>query len=313
VTHISFGIHIGQQNISIDELRRVWSFADTHGFDWLSIWDHFYSGTDETAPHFEAVALLGALASETRHVRIACMVFATQYRNLGLLAKSMMTVDHLSGGRLEFGLGAGWHEPEFRAFGYDFLPVGQRMDQLDEGLRAMRSLLERETTTLDGRWSQLREARVNPKPLQPRIPLWVGGQGERRTARSAARYADGWNIPYVGPDDFARKSAILDEWCAKEGRDPAAVRRATQLGFFMAATNDQAAVDAALDAMAQKLGQQAHTRRAGQLTGGPAEVAETIADYAAHGVTALNIAIRPPVDWPALETFVAEIMPRFAG
>jgi alkanesulfonate monooxygenase SsuD/methylene tetrahydromethanopterin reductase-like flavin-dependent oxidoreductase (luciferase family) len=241
------------------------------------------------------------------------MVFATQYRNLGLLAKSMMTVDHLSGGRLEFGLGAGWHEPEFRAFGYDFLPVGQRMDQLDEGLRAMRSLLERETTTLDGRWSQLREARVNPKPLQPRIPLWVGGQGERRTARSAARYADGWNIPYVGPDDFARKSAILDEWCAKEGRDPAAVRRATQLGFFMAATNDQAAVDAALDAMAQKLGQQAHTRRAGQLTGGPAEVAETIADYAAHGVTALNIAIRPPVDWPALETFVAEIMPRFAG
>lgn len=309
---ITFGMHVGQQNIGIEELRRLWTYADTHGFGWLSIWDHFYSGTDERAPHFEAVALLGALASETRNLRIGCMVFATQYRNLGLLAKSMMTVDHLSGGRLEFGLGAGWHEPEFRAFGYDFLPLGQRMDQLEEGMRAMRSLLGDEATTLDDRWTRLREARVNPKPLQARIPLWVGGQGERRTARIVARYADGWNIPYVSAADFQHKSAVLDEWCATEGRDPATIKRATQLGFYMAATDAQPAVDAALDKMAQQLGQQAHTRRAGQLTGGPAAVAEAIADYAAHGVTDLNIAIRPPVDWAALDAFVAEVMPRFA-
>lgn len=308
---ITFGIHIGQQNISIDELRRLWTYADTHGFGWLSIWDHFYSGTDETAPHFEAVALLGALASETRNLRIACMVFAAQYRNLGLLAKSMMTVDHLSGGRLEFGLGAGWHEPEFRAFGYDFLPLGQRMDQLDEGMRALRGLLTDETTTLNGRWTQLHAARVNPRPVQARIPLWVGGQGERRTARIAARYADGWNIPYVSPADFAHKSSVLDDWCASEGRDPAEVKRATQLGFYMAATDDQPTIAAASGKMVQQLGQQAHTRRAGQLTGGPREVAEIIADYAAHGVTALNIAIRPPIDWAALEAFVGAIMPRF--
>jgi alkanesulfonate monooxygenase SsuD/methylene tetrahydromethanopterin reductase-like flavin-dependent oxidoreductase (luciferase family) len=308
---ITFGIHIGQQNIGIDELRRLWAYADTHGFGWLSIWDHFYSGMDETAPHFEAVALMGALASETRNLRIGCMVFATQYRNLGLLAKSMMTVDHLSGGRLEFGLGAGWHAPEFAAFGYDFLPLGRRMDQLDEGMRAMRSLLDNETTSLDGQWTQLHEARVNPRPLQAQIPLWVGGSGERRTARIAARYADGWNIPYVSPADYAHKSAVLDEWCAKEGRDPAAIKRATQLGFFMAASDAQPAIDAALADMEVKLGPQAHTRRPGQLTGGPTAVSAAIADYAAHGVTALNLAIRPPIDWSALEVFVAEVMPRF--
>ena len=308
---ISFGIHIGQQNITIDELRRVWTYADTRGFGWLSIWDHFYSGTDDRAPHFEAVALLGALASETRNLRIACMVFATQYRNLGLLAKSMVTVDHLSGGRLEFGLGAGWHEPEFRAFGYDFLPVGRRMDQLDEGMTAMRALLGGGPTTLRGGWAQLTDARVNPRPLQERIPLWVGGQGERRTARIAARHADGWNIPYVSPEDYARKSGVLDDWCAREGRDPATVRRATQLGFYMAAHDDHASVDAALAKMEQQLGPQVHMRREGQLSGGPGEVAERLATYAAHGATAINIAIRPPVDWDALDVFVGEVMPRF--
>ena len=305
---ITFGIHIGQQNITVDELRHVWTFADAHGFGWLSIWDHFYCATDDRDPHYEAVALLGALAAETHHLELGCMVFAAPYRNLGLLAKAMITVDHLSGGRLAFGLGAGWHEPEFRAFGYPFLPVKERLDMLDEAMRAMRSFLDHEVTDFHGRYFDFTDAYMNPRPLG-RIPLWVGGRGEKRTARIAARYADGWNIPYVSPEGYREKTAALEHWCEVEGRDPAAVKRATQLGFFMAVSDEPVALEAADAEMRRKI---PHQDPAGQLTGGPSAVAARIREYQEAGVTALNLALRPPVDRTALEVFVRDVMPLFS-
>jgi alkanesulfonate monooxygenase SsuD/methylene tetrahydromethanopterin reductase-like flavin-dependent oxidoreductase (luciferase family) len=305
---ITFGIHLGQQDISADETRRLWRYADTRGFGWMSVWDHFYRRDDDRAPHFEAIALLGALAVETTRIRFGCMVFAIQFRNLGLLAKSLITLDHLSGGRCEPGLGAGWHEPEYRAFGYPFDSVKERLDQLEEGAVALRKLLEQEVTDHDGRYFRLTGAYMNPKPVHGRMPLWVGGGGERRTARIAARHADGWNIPYIGPEEYRHKMAVLDEWCAKEGRDPAAIRRATQLGFYMAPEDDQRSVDAALAVMTSQLGEQSPARLAGNLTGGPAAVVERIAAYRAAGVSDLNIAIRPPVNWDALDAFVERVM-----
>jgi alkanesulfonate monooxygenase SsuD/methylene tetrahydromethanopterin reductase-like flavin-dependent oxidoreductase (luciferase family) len=308
---ITFGIHLGQQDISADELRRLWRYADTRGFGWMSVWDHFYRRDDDRAPHFEAIALLGAMAVETTRIRFGCMVFAVQFRNVGLLAKSVLTIDHLSGGRFEPGLGAGWHEPEYRAFGYDFAPVKRRLDQLEEGMAVLRMLLEQDVTSHHGRYFQLTDARMNPKPVAGRVPLWIGGGGERRTARIAARHADGWNIPYVGPEEYRHKMAVLDEWCAVEGRDPAALRRATQLGFYMAAADDRRAIDAALAVMTDQLGEQPPARLAGNLTGGPADVIERVAAYREAGVTDLNIAIRPPVDWSALDAFVERVMPEF--
>jgi alkanesulfonate monooxygenase SsuD/methylene tetrahydromethanopterin reductase-like flavin-dependent oxidoreductase (luciferase family) len=304
---ITFGIHVGQQNISIDELRRLWTFADDNGFGWLSVWDHFYCATSDQDPHYEAVALLGALAAETRNLRFGCMVFAAPFRNLGLLMKSMVTVDHLSGGRLEFGMGAGWHEPEFRAFHFDLLPVKQRLDRLEEAMRVLRSFLDNEVIEHHGTYFDFTNAYMNPRPLG-KLPLWIGGLGEQRTARMAAKYADGWNIPYVGPGAYQHKCAVLDEWCAKEGRDPSAVARATQLGFFMAASDDPAVMAAAEAEMRRKI---PHQTPSGQLTGSPAQVIERVAKYQEAGVTALNIAIRPPVDWPALEAFAGEVMPVF--
>lgn len=305
---ITFGIHLGQQDISADDIRRLWRYADGHGFGWMSVWDHFYRRDDDGAPHFEAIALLGAMAVETTRLRFGCMVFAVQFRNIGLLAKSLLTIDHLSSGRFEPGFGAGWHEPEYRAFGYQFASVKERLDQLEDGLIALRQLLTQESTTYESRYAHLTDARLNPKPMRGQIPLWVGGGGERRTARIAARHADGWNIPYVSPDDYRRKCEVLDRWCQVEGRDPSAVRRATQLGFYMAASDDQRAADAASAKAAAQRGAQS----AGNLTGGPSAVVELVAAYQSAGVTDLNVAIRPPVDWEALDAFVERVMPEFA-
>ena len=304
---ISWGIHVGQQNIAIEDLRRLWTYADTHGFGWLSIWDHLYCATDERDPHFEAVACLAAAACDTKNLRLGCMVFATPYRNLGLLAKSLITLNHLSGGRVEPGLGAGWHEPEFRAFGYPFPPIKERMDMLAEGMQAMRSLIDNEVTDFHGTYIDLTNAYMNPRPVG-KLPLWIGGRGEKRTARLAARYADGWNIAYVSPEDLAHKFAVLDHWCEVEGRNPAQIARAVQLGFFMAASDQPDAMAAAEAEMRRKV---PHQDPAGQLMGSPAQVTDRLSAYEAMGVKEINLAIRPPVDWAALETFVNEVMPAF--
>ena len=127
------GIHGAQQDIEIDDLRRLWKFADQGGFDFISVWDHFYEAPpiDGNSPVFEAIALMSALASETENVRIGCHVLCMTYRNPGLLANSLMTIDHLSKGRLEVGLGAGWQIPEHKAYGFSFDSPAQRSDRLE--------------------------------------------------------------------------------------------------------------------------------------------------------------------------------------
>jgi len=305
-----FGIHVGQQNCGIDELRRLWTYADQNGFIWVSVWDHFYCRTDPAAPHFEAVPLMAAMACETRSIRIGCLVFAAAFRNPGLLAKSMVTIDHLSGGRAEVGLGAGWHEPEYRAYGYPFPPIRDRMDHLEESARAMTGLLTQETTTLDGRYVQLNNTYANPKPVRGRLPLWIGGTGERRTLRIAARYADGWNAAYIGPEEYQRKSEVLDQWCEREGRDPATIERSVNVGFYMGATD--AAAPAAIEKMHAQLQEEAALRADGQLTGGPSEAIARLGAYRDAGAEWVNLVIRPPVDWDALQAFVEEVMPALA-
>ncbi len=310
MTPMRFGIHVGPQNTTVDELRQLWHFADVHGLYWFSVWDHFYARTSDQIPHFESIALLSAIACETVRIRFGCMVFAVQFRNIGLLAKSLVTIDHLSGGRLEVGLGAGWHEPEYRAFGYPFLSDRERLDQLEEGIQALRALLEQDAVTFEGRWIQLREARVLPKPRQTQLPLWVGGAGERRTARIAARYADGWNIPYVSPAGFRQKRAALEHWCEVEGRDPATLRLAVQVGLYMAPEDDDQVVARLRAHLAEQVGPQA-LEQPGWLVGGPSKITEELQAYREAGADWINLTLRPPVDFEALQAFVEEVMPHF--
>src|SRR5262245_62348763 len=154
-----FGIHAGPQDCSIEELRRLWRIADEKGFHWCSVWDHLFSVSDlsdPAKPSFEGVASMAALAAETRRVRVGCLVFCVCYRSVGVLAKAAVTIDHLSGGRCELGIGAGWNEFEARAFGVDFPPIKERLDRLEETARILRALFSGEPVTFEGRHYALR-------------------------------------------------------------------------------------------------------------------------------------------------------------
>ena len=309
---MKFGIHTGPQLCTIDQLRELWRFADTRGFHWVSIWDHFYpaqfSGHD--GPCLEAVATHTALACETRNVRVGCLVYCVPYRHPAVLAKALATIDHVSGGRMECGLGAGWHQQEFDAHGIPFLPIAARLDQLEEAAQIVRSLFDNERTTFLGKHFQLTEAYSEPKPLQKRPRLWIGGGGEKRLLRMVARYADGWNIPFVPPDVYAHKNSVLDAWCAREQRDPKSVLRTVNLGPALA--ERAADVPRLEEQLGLQFGKTLSFLRPGMLVGTPEQVIERIGDYQRAGAEWVILALRAPFDLRGLELFVERVMPAFA-
>jgi len=306
---LALGAHLGQQNLSANEIRRLFRRFDAAGLDWISIWDHFYEAPPAggTQPHFEAVSLLGALAVETSRARIGCLVFYPGYRNPASLAKVATTVDHLSGGRFVLGLGAGWHEQEARAYGYDFPPIGTRLDLLDESCRIVRGLLTQERTTFAGKHFRVEDASCLPRPLQARLPVWIGGVGEKRTLRLAARHADGWNAAYVSPAEFARLSRVLDDWCAEENRDPKAIERTVNLSFHL--TTDAARATQVEQELRRAWGPAAERMLSGSLIGTPERAAERLAEYAAAGAHGINVALRAPWDAEALDAYIDEVVP----
>src|SRR5437899_5454171 len=223
---VTLGVHTGLQNTTVDDLTAVWRHAEDLGFDWISIWDHFYAADDTGgAMCFEAVAAHAALACATSRVRCGSLVYSVGYRHPAVLANAIATIDPLSGGRADLGLGAGWSQLEYDAYGIPFPPVKVRMDMLEEGVKCVRGLLRDEVTDFKGEHFVLTGARCEPRPVQAELPIWVGGAGEQRTLRIAARYADGWNIPFIAPDVFSHKQAVLAQRCEEVGRDPASIRR----------------------------------------------------------------------------------------
>ena len=199
----TFGVHTGLQNTTVDELRSLWRRIEELPFDWISIWDHFYSADFTGAHCLEAVSAHAALACETSRVRVGSLVYCAGYRHPAVLANAIATIDHLSGGRADLGLGAGWAYNEYAAYGIPFPGPRERLDILEEAVQCVRGLLRDEVTDLQGEHFQLTEARCEPKPVQPQLPIWIGGGGEKRTLKIAGTYADGWNVPFVAPETFA--------------------------------------------------------------------------------------------------------------
>jgi F420-dependent oxidoreductase-like protein len=290
----TFGVHTGLQDISVDKLRAAWRHIEALGFDWISVWDHFYAATGrvEDTSSLEAVAMHTALALETSRVRCGSLVYSIGFRHPTVLAKAVTAVDLLSGGRAAIGLGAGWNEVEYRAYGIDFPDARSRLEQLEEGAACVRGLLHDEVTSFEGRWFTLHEARNEPRPLQARLPIWIGGGGERRTLRIAARCADGWNVPFMSPDTFARKRAVLHEHCAAVGRDPGEIACAVNVGLAWSE-----------DSLRAQFGAIADVVRPGVLGGSVAEVVDRVGQYAAAGADQVNLALRAPFDFDAVERF----------
>lgn len=306
VMTVSLGVHVGQQALPMTELRQLWRRLDEAGVDWISVWDHLYEAPPAggTVDHFEALSTLGALAADTSRARIGCLVFCVLYRNPGLLAKAATTLDHISGGRFELGLGAGWHEPEAAAFGYDFPPVGERLDQLEEALPLIRSLLTEERTTHDGAHFRTVDASCLPAPVQARLPIWVGGTGEKRTLRLAAEHADGWNAAYVGAERFGELNAVADRWCESAGRDPATLRRGVNLLFAL----DEGGREVGEVVAGQGFGPAAPFLAPGALGGPAAGAAEQVLAYVAAGADEVNVALRAPWDEASLDAYL-ELLP----
>ena len=307
---LALGVHVGQQNAGMDELVDLWRRLDDT-VDWISIWDHLYEAPPAggTTPHFEAVATLGALAAVTSKARLGCLMFCVPFRNPALLAKSIVAIDHISGGRFEPGFGAGWHEPEFRAHGYEFHEVGTRFDQLTEGLEIISAMLgDNASTTFSGEHSRVDDVTCVPGPYDRPVPFWTGGRGARRTPANAARFCSGWNVPYVGPDDYRRLNERLDGACEAIDRDPATLERSVNLAFHLGA--DRASADAELERIQRQWGPDMADRvTAGALTGTPDDAVEQIAAFRNAGADMVNVALRLPVDTDALDAYLDVVVP----
>jgi F420-dependent oxidoreductase-like protein len=264
-------------------------------YDWISIWDHFYAADLTGNPDcLEAVAAHTALAASTQRVTCGSLVYCVGYRHPGVLAKAVTTIDHLSHGRAAIGLGAGWSAGEYQAYGIPFPPAPTRLDMLEEAAACVRGLLHQEATTFTGAHFSLDDARNEPRPVQSALPIWIGGGGERRTLRIAARYADGWNVPFVSPDDFRRKRAVLHRHCEEVGRDPSKIRCAANVGIARDDADFQA-----------QFGNLRMLVEPGVLRGTDDEVVDRVGRYVEAGADQVNLAVRAPFDVEALERFAA--------
>ncbi|MBW3669899.1 MAG: TIGR03560 family F420-dependent LLM class oxidoreductase [Actinobacteria bacterium] len=290
---VTFGVFALQgwkmELASIDGAAAKWDkvvelavLAEELRFDSLWVYDHFHN---VPKPGHEAVfecwTTLAALSQRTSRIRLGQMVGCNGYRNPALLAKVTSTFDVLSGGRLDWGIGAGWYETEFKGYGYDFPLPKDRIGMLGEAVEIVRSMWTEDETTYDGRYYTLHRANCDPKPLQqPHPPILVGGGGEQLTLRVVARHADRAN--WGGkPEEWARKREILQQHCKDVGRDEDEIEKTWSPEVFIRETEDE------LVAAGSKSlwGEAFESWRAGNLVGTPEQVAEKIQRYVDLGCT----------------------------
>jgi len=229
---LSFGVKTAPQHTTYEEMLAVWRAADAEpAFEHAWLFDHFapIQGSLD-GPCLEGWTTLAALATQTERLRLGLMVVGNTYRHPAVLAKTAATVDVISGGRLDLGLGAGWNVYEHESMGIPLYPPGERLARFREAIELIKLLYTQPTTDYEGRYYQLKEARCEPKPVQrPWPPLVIGGSGEKVTLRIAAQHADVWNFAGGPVEEFGRKVGILHEHCAAVGRDPTEITLSVQL------------------------------------------------------------------------------------
>ncbi len=224
-------------------------------FDAGWTFDHFVPiFADPAGPCLEGWTVLSGLAAVTKRLRLGVMVSGNTYRHPAVLTKIACTIDQMSAGRLEFGMGAGWNEFEHESYGIELPPLKERFDRFDEALEVIDSLMTNDKTTFAGKHYQLVEAYCEPKPVQkPRIPIVVGGQGEKRTLLAAARWADQWNTPNPDPELLRHKISVLHAHCASVGRDPDEIEISVQVRFGASTSESADSMSALLEAGADHI------------------------------------------------------------
>ena len=261
--------------------------AEESGFDTVLVMDHLYQLPllgDPANDMLECYTLLAALAQRTSRVRLSSLVTGNTYRNPALLAKIVTTLDVVSGGRAQLGIGAGWYELEHDALGFDFGTFTDRFEKLEEALQIITGMLRGERPSLQGRWYAVRDAINSPAPVG-RIPIMIGGGGERKTLRMVAQYADESNI-ICAPEDIPRKLAALAAHCERLGRDRSEITVSYQTSVCIAPMREQAEREA--DEAVARIPELA-VRRPGIICGSPDEVAAVYQRIMATGVDGVTV------------------------
>lgn len=311
---IALGVLPWSQAATWSELRDAAERVDILGYDHLWSWDHLYPiYGDPGQPIFEGWSLLAAWAALTRRTRLGLLVGANTLRNPGLVAKTAVTIDHISGGRAILGLGGAWHELEHRAFGIEFgASVGQRLDWLDESAAATRHLMAGESvTSAPGGHYAFDDLRHQPAPIQPRLPIMIGGSGEKKTLRTVARYADMWNAS-VSIGQMAHKVDVLREHCADAGRE------ISEIEFSLSVTiaiRDQAGDAEGVMRAAMARNQTPWAKVADDefvMCGSPGSIAERLRPFVELGFRTVIAEQPAPYDVETLERFIGEVKPLLA-
>jgi alkanesulfonate monooxygenase SsuD/methylene tetrahydromethanopterin reductase-like flavin-dependent oxidoreductase (luciferase family) len=315
---LRLGFQVWGQYVAWPELMAIGREIDELGFDDLWSNDHFFpqaaagvgSLGELDGPVFEGWSILFGWAGLTRTARMGCLVSGAGYRNPALLVKMATALDHATGGRAALGLGAGWFEREHHAFGFEFPPLGQRLDRMGEAAAICRGLLDGQSVTYDGDWFTTVDARNDPAPVQSRLPIAIGGSGEKRTLRFVAQYADIWNADQDDPESFRRRSGILDEHCRAVGRDPGTIERTAGLPAPCIRPTREAAVEALTEILQQQAMpyEAAHKMASGSPFTGPAEtVAAELRRYHDAGLDGVMFDWPAPFDRPTLEALAGPV------
>jgi alkanesulfonate monooxygenase SsuD/methylene tetrahydromethanopterin reductase-like flavin-dependent oxidoreductase (luciferase family) len=293
----------------LDAARRV----DGLGYEHLWTWDHLYAiFGDPYQPIFEGYTAVAALAMATERTRIGLLVGANTFRNPGLVAKMIATIDHISGGRAILGMGGAWFELEHTAHGIDFgTGFGQRLDWLDESVRAIRTLLAGGEVTYQSpryRFERLRQA---PRPVQSHVPIMIGGSGEKKTLRTVAKYADMWNA--IGPvETLRRKEEVLRAHCSDVGRQHTEVERTVGCKITIRDTEAEARLVWEKQMAVNRTPLASVTGDDSFWVGTPEQIVERMVAYRAIGFDTFISEMAAPYDLETMERWIGEVAPLVA-
>lgn len=303
---VKLGLLCWNQYTSWQDLRSAAVRADELGYDEILTWDHLYPIVGSwQGPMLEAWQVLSAWAEATSRARIGLMVGANTFRNPALVAKMATTLDHISGGRAILGIGAAWFEREHAAFGLEFgASPGERLRWLEEAVRIMRGMLHGEQPSGE-RYYATREVRNDPPPVQPHLPLLVGGGGERKTLRIVARYADACNVG-GGFESVKHKDAVLRRHCQEVGRDESEIERTAGVGVCII-RDDPAEAERVFQATFRHNGNARPWED--QLVGTVQQVADKLRPYLGIGFRHFSVGCPPPYDAESMERLVTEVKP----
>ena len=308
-----FGLFTSMGGQTWSGVLDLWRHLESTGWDIACVTDHFLPNTREReGAMLEAWSTLSALAPLVPRMQIGTIVLGNTYRHPAVVAKMAAQVDIISGGRLLLGMGAGWQQNEHEAYGIPFYTLRERLERLDEACHVIKSLWTERRSNFAGRYYQLSDAPLDPKPVQaPHPELMIGGGGEQVTLRIVAKHADHWNV-WGGPAVLAKKGAILEEHCAATGRDVKTISRSCNMALRITDKKDD--VDRLADTIATRMGRHAADARDTCLAGTPEQIVDQLHQLRAAKVDTVFIpSLFRPLDELRrdLDRFIAEIAPAF--